>query len=778
MIILDPSNITNQDILRQVEALCTQEEPPACTAACPLHLDARLLCRQMAEGDFTKALQLYQKSIPFARIVGRTCDAPCQRACRREERGGSIQLQLLEQYLVQTALPLRPPPFLPKKNKKAAVCGGGLAGMTCALELARKGYSVTLFERTDRLGGRLKQLPEATLPSSLLDEEIQTLQEFGVSIHLKTTVPLASAADAAAFLLSDHEAAFVACTSPLDSIVDPDSLLVSGQTALLAGQRRGRIHPGSSVIYDVYDGRSAATSMDRLLQGVHVMAGREREGSTETSLYTNLSPFPEKPPVPPDSGGYDTAQAQAEAARCMLCECLECVKKCAFMQHYQRYPRKYVREVYNNLSIAMGQHHANDMINTCALCGQCEAVCPNGLDLREVFRAAREHMVESRKMPPSAHEFALLDMEHSLSEASYLLRHEPGRTQSEYLFFPGCQLPASEPELVKQLYSQLRQSQTGGVGLCLGCCGIMAKWGGERDLYRQTGERLKRDWVAMGSPRIICACPTCARALEEDLDLPVDSLFALLQNETASPTNVPASNMLLHHACGSRHKPELQDQIRTLAGNLGIQLGQDPLAESQHPCCGYGGLLLHNDRSLSDRMAQSAADQLKTNKPGPLLTYCVNCRDRFLANGQDAWLILELLHPEPARLIHQAPTFSERQEHRTELKRTMLKELWNITMEKEPDLTLYLTEELELKLEARHILKREVKQAILRAETDQNKLLNPANGHFTTSYRPGNVTFWVEYLPEQDGYRLINAYSHRMQAVLTDHMTERRSGHE
>lgn len=778
MIRLDHTNITNQDILHQVEALCTQEEPPACTAACPLHLDARALCQQMAAGKFSQALQLYQKTIPFARIIAATCDAPCQLACRREERGGSIRLQELERFLVRSAGSLRPPPFLMKKDKKAAVCGGGLAGLTCALDLARKGYSVTIFEKSDQLGGRLRNLPEAVLPEATLEEEIQSLLAFDVEVRLQTEVPLATAEAAAAFLLTQHGAAFIACSSPLAGEVDGDRLLVRGQSRLLAGQRSGRWHTEPSVIYDVYDGRSAATTMDRLLQGVNVMAGREKDGSRETTLFTNIEPFSWESPIEGGPEGFDVDQAKAEAARCMVCECLECVKKCAFMQHYQRYPRKYVREVYNNLSIAMGQHHANDMINTCALCGQCEAICPNGLDMREVFRAAREQMVDNKKMPPSAHEFALLDMDYSLSAASYLIAHEPGHTESAFLFFPGCQLPASEPELVKHLYDRLRLDHTGGVGLWLGCCGIMAQWGGERELFAKTAQRLRQDWEAMGGPQILSACPTCTATFEDQLQLPVTSIFELLADSPRTLAQPLDQDFILHHACGARHRPELKEDVRQVANASGIRLLADPVWDTEHPCCGYGGLLSYNDRALADEMTQEAARQLENTDHQPILTYCVNCRDRFLANGQEASLLLELLDPRSDQLSHRPPTFSERQENRSALKRALLEELWKITMEKEPELTLYLDEALEQKLEARHILKREIKQAIAQAELHQLKLLNPTNGHLTTSYRPGNVTFWVEYLPESDGFRLINAYTHRMQAVVSDHISEGRSQHE
>ena len=69
--------------------------------------------------------------------------------------------------------------------------------------------------------------------------------------------------------------------------------------------------------------------------------------------------------------------------------------------------------------------------------------------MSEVFLAARSIMVNSKKMPPSAHEFAMLDMEFSNGNNFYFGEHQKGHEESKYVFFPSCQLGASEPELLE-----------------------------------------------------------------------------------------------------------------------------------------------------------------------------------------------------------------------------------------------------------------------------------------------------------------------------------------
>ena len=79
------------------------------------------------------------------------------------------------------------------------------------------------------------------------------------------------------------------------------------------------------------------------------------------------------------------------------------------------YPKRYVRDIYNNVGIVMGLRKANRMIDSCTLCGLCDTLCPNDLAMGEVCLEARRDMVDSGHMPASHHDFALRDMAHSRS---------------------------------------------------------------------------------------------------------------------------------------------------------------------------------------------------------------------------------------------------------------------------------------------------------------------------------------------------------------------------
>ena len=88
--------LIDQKALREREARCTQEQPPACSATCPLHVDGRAMSLAIAKGDFNKARTVYEQVIYFPNIISNLCEQPCIDQCKRREVGQAIQIGLLE----------------------------------------------------------------------------------------------------------------------------------------------------------------------------------------------------------------------------------------------------------------------------------------------------------------------------------------------------------------------------------------------------------------------------------------------------------------------------------------------------------------------------------------------------------------------------------------------------------------------------------------------------------------------------------------------------------
>ena len=745
-------NFMDQKGLRELEAQCIQDESPPCQATCPLHVDMRGMLAAVAQGDFAAARAIYLKSVPFPGIVSRVCDEPCRGACTRGQVGETIAIRALEQACMPPDTPRPAVKKLPGKPKRVAVVGGGLSGLTAVSDLARKGYPITLYEASERLGGRIWQTPEEVLPRALIAEDLAALAAWGVAVKLQTAPDLEA-------ICQSYDAVYLA-TGQGEVTVDPLTY-ATDRPGLFAGGSLLREY--WSPITSMSDGRRAATSIDRYLQNVSLSAARSNEGAYETKLFTNTAGIVPETAVPLPAAGYSEAEAIAEAQRCLQCQCLECVKVCEYLQEYGSYPRKYARTVYNNLSIVMGERHANTFINSCATCGLCAAVCPTHFDMGAVCKTARGIMVEQKRMPPSAHEFALRDMAFSNSDKFALARHQPGTTTSEYVFFPGCQLAGSAPGQVTAVYDYLQANLTGGVGLLLGCCGAPADWAGRRDLHDDALAQFQANYDELGRPKVVLACSSCYQTFKARLpEVDLVSLYTVLEEqglpETAVP--IPADAIAIHDPCTTRYETAVQDSVRHLVGQLGYDVEELPRSRETTTCCGFGGLMVYANRNLAKKVvAQRIAES-----PADYVTYCAVCRDYFAAQGKPTRHLLDLIFGSPTD-GGRGPGFSQKHENRARLKRQLLQERWGETVtgqEEYASIQLNFSDEVLAVMEDRLILAEDVQQVIAYGERTGQKLLSPATGHFLAQFRPNTVTYWVEYAPEGEGYTVFNAYSHRM----------------
>jgi glutamate synthase (NADPH) small chain len=769
----------DQQELRELENRCIQECAPWCSATCPVHVDVRAMTDAISKRDFAGAAKIFRKSVPFPGIISRVCDHPCQDACKRREAGSAISIRALERAALSWApvSEAREVPA-PAKNKRVAVVGAGLSGLTAALNLTRKGYRVAIFESTDRLGGSVWEFSSHELPGEVILADFEVLARLSIEIRFKTVVGKdVSISD----LQRDFDAVYVGSGSgsqlqiglelaPEGGVSVNSDTLEANSPGLFAGGSLVRGAEKGSPIRSVSDGRRAAISIDRFLQKVSVTASRENEGAYETRLYTATEGIEPLPGVAmSDPGvGYSAEEAVREAARCLQCECMECVKVCEFLAEFKGYPKKYIRQIYNNLSIVMGQRHGNKLINSCSICGLCKEVCPENLHMGEICKAARDIMVEQGKMPPSAHEFALRDMAFSNSEKCSLRRHQPGRDFSTFMFFPGCQLSASSPENVKKTYSYLMERLPGGVGLMLRCCGAPADWAGRTEEFARVMSGFEAQWTEMGSPELVVACSTCYSVFKTHLShVKIRSLWEVLDT-VGLPDNVRLEPfaVAIHDPCTSRHEERIHKNVRSILGKLGYEISELPLSRDRTECCGFGGLMYFANRDLAEKVMQRRIAE----SPHDYLAYCSMCRDHFSSKGKRTWHLLDLIFgpSDPDKAPQRGPDYSGRRENRARLRISLLKELWGeevATDQGRETTELYISEDVRRLMERRMILIEDVREVIDWAQRTGFKLVNRDSGHFMAHYTPTTVTYWVEYAPADNGFTVHNAYSHRMEIM-------------
>jgi NADPH-dependent glutamate synthase beta subunit-like oxidoreductase/ferredoxin len=164
-----------------------------CQWACPAHTNVPEYIRLIAQGRFTEAYVLNRESNVFPGILGRTCDRPCEPACRRTRVDGkAVAICRLKRVAadhrgeISHLLPTAP---AAKNGKRIALIGAGPASLTVANDLMPLGYSVTIFEKLPRPGGLMRiNIPAFRLPEQVLDEEIGYIVDMGVEVRYNTPV--------------------------------------------------------------------------------------------------------------------------------------------------------------------------------------------------------------------------------------------------------------------------------------------------------------------------------------------------------------------------------------------------------------------------------------------------------------------------------------------------------------------------------------------------------------------------------------------------------------
>ena len=449
-------------------------------------------------------------------------------------------------------------------------------------------------------------------------------------------------------------------------------------------------------------------------------------------------------------------KAIEEAKRCIQCHCDECMKSCVYLREYKKHPGLLAREIYNNTQIIMGDHQMNKPMNSCSLCGQCTVTCPNGFDMSQVCKSARENMVSTDKMPLAPHEFALMDMLFSNSEA-FLCRPQPGYETCRYVFFPGCQAGAIAPDVVTEAYEDLCRRTEGGVALMLGCCGAISEWAGRYEMTEKVNEQLKQELAKLGDPMIIAGCPSCMKQLKESLGAKVTGIWEILKEiglpGQAKGLEIPVA---IHDACGARGDTQTQNTIRELLADMGCTVVNTEYSRDRSPCCGYGGLTAYANKEMADKMTEKCLER----SDSPYITYCMACRDRFVREGRESRHILELLYGINAANM---PDISEKRYNRLELKEKLLKNIWNeeLMMEKK-DYTVAYTEDAISMMDERMILKSDVERVLSDYRENQEAIFDEETKELVTRSRLGNVTFWVRFVETEEGYLVRRAYSHRM----------------
>ncbi|WP_024955567.1 pyridine nucleotide-disulfide oxidoreductase/dicluster-binding protein [Sulfurospirillum arcachonense] len=783
------------DKLLEIGNECIHSEPPVCVASCPVHMDVIAFTSEIEKGDFAKAYKIMENKIPFSRLIGKICDHPCESKCVRKDVGGSIKISELEKTVIDLGYDApKKAMLLPKTKGNIAVIGGGLSGIVTAVELDKKGYQVTIYEKSSRLGGSLWDYEGKGLDSSIIEEELLLISKKGISVFFNTEVNEENLQT----YIEKYDAIYLGTgywSKEYD--INPDTYQSDIASLFIGGKIQSK---NNSVIHCVSSGKRAAVSIDRYITKTSMLASREREGIFETKLNYKIDTVKPIDVVKKTSSIYFENEAKKEAKRCLKCQCNECIDACVHMQRFNVTPDSYIRNINHNERIILGTHSANEMINSCTQCGLCKEVCPVGIGMKDIIHDTRESMVERGKMPLSAHDFALKDMSFSNSDYFSMVRKQPSKEDSKslfyypqiafcgytrglykgsgktgFLFYPGCQLSATHTDYIGDIYKHLvgaikDKDAQNDVGLYLGCCGAPADWAGRVDLMPQSVEKILNVWKEMGEPTFILACSSCTSTFEKYLPMiKTVSLWEVFDKYGLPEVAIKKGKkeLSIHDACATRHDTQIHKSVRSIVKTLGYSIEELEFSKDKAKCCGYGGLVScankeQADDFVNDRITESEQD---------ILVYCAMCKDAIVKGNKRAYHLLDIIYGNEIdqAVPQKMPTLSDRQNNRKRLKKQLLKEIWNEEVKSDLsntyDFTLNISDEINEIIEKRFILVSDIEQVIHNSIKQKERFFNPETSDYLARLRIQNVTYWVKYEENGSDIVLKDVYSHRMQIV-------------
>lgn len=170
---------------------CLNCKKPMCQQGCPVHTPIPEIISLFKEHQIMEAGKRLFDNNPLSVICAVVCnhETQCAGHCVLGKKGHPIHFSSIESYISDTYLERMEIPEVPKKGKSAAVIGAGPAGITAAVELARGGYDVTIFEEKDEIGGVMRYgIPEFRLPKSVLKRYQKLLFDMGIKIRPNTVI--------------------------------------------------------------------------------------------------------------------------------------------------------------------------------------------------------------------------------------------------------------------------------------------------------------------------------------------------------------------------------------------------------------------------------------------------------------------------------------------------------------------------------------------------------------------------------------------------------------
>lgn len=454
--------------------------------------------------------------------------------------------------------------------------------------------------------------------------------------------------------------------------------LATDHTGIFAG---GDVQTGPATAIDaIAAGIRAATSIDRYLTGQDLREGREDKECPVLLFLEKTVEQKHRYPVPKidlDERkhsfvevklGLSEEDARNEAARCLSCECRLCVRDCEFLKRLDITPKQ-LAQSFRDDSLPLD----SKVPYLCNLCGLCQKVCPEDLNIGDMCLAVRSQRVSQGLTIPTFHQKVVADQAWVTSDAFALSQPDPNTGRCERFFFPGCSLSARSPDLVVKTLKYL-QEKLPGTGVILGCCGAPTHDIGDQRRFQQILDSFRERMDRFGTSEMVIACPECYHTFKHNApDIRLSSVYEVIIEHGLPVTGTNGSDgrtFAIHDSCKTRDERELQESIRTLVRELGYNIEEMEYSRNMTRCCGMGGMVPFADLKLWNAVSKRRASET----PHDIITYCAGCQESFTFVGKPTVHILDLLFNQAGKNNNKDSPLSRaaRQENQSRLRSELI----------------------------------------------------------------------------------------------------------
>ncbi|WP_373598097.1 (Fe-S)-binding protein [Paraclostridium bifermentans] len=317
-------------------------------------------------------------------------------------------------------------------------------------------------------------------------------------------------------------------------------------------------------------------------------------------------------------------------------DCKLCFNDCPMMREFGESPKELMQKILNE-EVDLGE-----VSYSCMLCGLCYKKCPKDINLESTFYEIRKSLLEKDKKEVKNKGYNVVRF-HQINSFTPIFSKTIRKKESKAIFLPGCSLSSYSKELVMNTYEYLKGIYE-DIGITFKCCGKPTLAMGDIDKFDKYYSDLKNLVEVNNIEEIIVACPNCYKTIgKTSKNVKVTSVYEII-NEFGVPNNVKDNyseiKFAVHDSCSVRNEKGIQDSVRNVLKDLGVDIVEFKNNRENTVCCGAGGMVGVTNTNLALRQMIKRGNETSCEN---IVCYCESCCESLINSDKNVLHLLDLV---------------------------------------------------------------------------------------------------------------------------------------